>query len=504
MSQSHLIISNVSFHYDNSLDPLFKNLSLTVSSGFTALVGKNGSGKTTLLRLIMGDLQPHSGSISAPESRLYCSQTTDAIPEGLDDFFNSLYSGDNEAGRLFSILGLDYDWPLRWDTLSRGERKRAQLAAALWAAPDFLALDEPTNHLDEDAQAMLINALKGYRGIALVVSHDRAFLDSLCDTSLFLQQGGILRRPGTLSSALEQEEREELEIHRRHEQEQKELKRLQKQTQLQKEKADRHSRDFSKRGLDPKDHDAKARVDGMRLSGKDAVGARLYKTMQQRAQRAEERLENLALPGKQKTGVTFKTRVSGGRRLVHLKEGKVPLGEDRILCHPELIIQSGDRVALSGPNGSGKTSLLWKILRTHRERSQNWLYLPQEVPSEMRLELERQYRELSDPKKGELLAFFSRLNGDPEGFTDVLSMSSGELSKFLLSLGLLRESEVIILDEPTNHLDLISRMAVEKALADWPGALLLISHDQIFREKLTRIHWEIRGTMLNVEVPLDL
>ncbi|HKJ86163.1 MAG TPA: ATP-binding cassette domain-containing protein, partial [Spirochaetia bacterium] len=209
---NQLRFDSVSFTYPHLTEPLLTGITFTAARGWTGVVGANGSGKSTLLALATGRLQPQAGTIARPGPATYCEQRTDLAPCGLTEL---LSFPDAEAGRLVSVLGIDADWPYRWETLSHGERKRAQIAVALFETPELLVVDEPTNHLDREARRQLTAALESFPGVGLLVSHDRALLDRLCRQCLFLDpDGGAIMRPGGVSDGLAQQVRERLEQRR--------------------------------------------------------------------------------------------------------------------------------------------------------------------------------------------------------------------------------------------------------------------------------------------------
>ena len=175
---------NVTFRYESAAEPLFRNLNVAFPRGFTGVVGANGAGKTTLLQIATGRLQPESGSIEMPGEAIYCAQRTDDPPARLDELLDD---NDGETWALRGRLGIEFDFLDRWQTLSHGERKRAQIATALWQRPDILAIDEPTNHIDRDARDQLLEALRHFRGTGLIVSHDRDLLDELCSQCLWVE-----------------------------------------------------------------------------------------------------------------------------------------------------------------------------------------------------------------------------------------------------------------------------------------------------------------------------
>jgi ATPase subunit of ABC transporter with duplicated ATPase domains len=181
-----LSFNSVSFSYPSSVTPVLENITADFQSGWTGITGDNGAGKSTLLMLAAGLLEPSSGSIAAGNRRIYCPQRTDDLPGGWEDLF---FTADGDALRIMSRLGIEGDWPYRWDSLSHGERKRLQLALALWRQPELLAVDEPTNHLDREARETIAGALESYSGIGLLVSHDRALLDRLCGNCFFFTRG---------------------------------------------------------------------------------------------------------------------------------------------------------------------------------------------------------------------------------------------------------------------------------------------------------------------------
>jgi ATPase subunit of ABC transporter with duplicated ATPase domains len=181
--------------------PIFDSLSLTLDGGFYGLVGANGSGKTTLLSLLAGERAPHEGSIVlSPRDAVvaYCRQNVEDRDADIDAL---AHCDDGVAVELRGRLALDPDELAPWPTLSPGERKRWQVAAAVAREPDVLLLDEPTNHLDIGARKRLLGALRRFTGLAVIVSHDRGVLDALTTATLRIHPRSVTLWPGRFSAA---------------------------------------------------------------------------------------------------------------------------------------------------------------------------------------------------------------------------------------------------------------------------------------------------------------
>lgn len=488
MSNSFLHIHQLYFSYPSASYPLFDNLSLSFQAGWTAVTGANGSGKTTLLRIIAGELPPGSGSISFSGRTAYCPQEITGMPAEVNDFFNDMYAGDADAGRLFGILEMDWDWTYRWDSLSFGERKKAQIASALYSRPDVLLLDEPTNHLDSRSQDLLQDSLKLYDGIGIAVSHDRLLLDELSSRTLILSAAGHQFYNCGWSESLRQRELEGEHRQKLLAQARKEERRLKTELQRRREEEQRHKKDFSKKGLDPRDSDTRAKIDAARLSGRDAIGGNKVRAMQDRLERLQD--ANPGGPGKRSLGVSFSSREFRGDLLLALPAGELTLGE-KTLNYPDIELPPGFRLALKGHNGSGKSSLIRRLLSAGAVKCDDYLYLPQELTPDETRSILGQFEKLDGKERGEVISHFARLNGSPSVLEESPSLSSGELRKLAISLAFFRESPLLILDEPTNHLDLPSRIALEEALNNYDGALFLVSHDRQFLGTLCRQSWKI-------------
>jgi ATPase subunit of ABC transporter with duplicated ATPase domains len=495
---SFLSFDSVEYSYPSSADPVLKNISFELSprgpSFWTGVSGENGAGKTTLLLLASGLLEPSRGLIRRSGLAVYCPQRTDEIPFGWEELF---YSGDNEAGRLMSRLKLEADWPCRWDSLSHGERKRLQLAVSLWANPRVLALDEPTNHLDQEGRELVREALTGYEGIGLLVSHERTLLDSLCGQCLFLREGFALMRPGGISQGLAEEEREVREARTRQKVLRAQLDRLEAEAERRRRLAGRAKNRLSKKHLDPKDHDGRAKVNLGRLTGMDAAGTNLYKRMKNRAAKAREYLSHNEARPDSPRGITLRGDLPRADRLFFIEAGSLHLGaqearEGRCLEFPVLAMRPGERVALCGPNGSGKSTLIRHILN-HIPPRIPVLYLPQELSSGEGAAALARFKEKDEKLRGEILSRFSRLGSDPLSLLQSRLPSPGELRKLLIAQGIFLNPALLVMDEPANHLDLGSIRLLEESLADCRAALLLVSHDEVFLSRLTTTEWSIKN-----------
>jgi ATPase subunit of ABC transporter with duplicated ATPase domains len=488
MSYAQVIFHNVSFTYDTASTPLLVGLTAHFPVGWTGIVGANGAGKTTLLRLATGAFVPQQGTVQVPADALYCPQRTDTAPPLLAAF---VQASDGAACAIKGRLRIEAAWLERWQTLSHGERKRAQLGVALWCQPQVLAIDEPTNHLDEAAQRLLIAALQAFPGVGLLVSHDRALLDSLCQQCLFLEPPSATIRPGGITQGTQQAAQEAAYQHTQAELARRERVKLEREAARRREEAARAHAKRSKHGLDRKDHDARFRKNLARMTGKDSTGGKLLRQLAGRLEHARHKEEHISVTRTYTLGIWLPGSCSTRNTLFALAAGPLPLSPARQLHIPELLMRPRHRIALTGPNGAGKSTLVRHIVGTATLPAERLLYIPQEIDRDTAQGLLSRVRGLPREQLGHLMTIVSRLGSRPPRLLETAEPSPGETRKLLLALGITQTPHLIIMDEPTNHLDLPSIACLEAALAECPCGLLLVSHDQYFLRRVTTIRWHI-------------
>lgn len=498
MPYSFLEFKHLSFTYDSMTHPLFTDLNLQFNSGWTGVVGANGTGKSTLMKLAAGLLEPDAGKIDSSGEILYCEQRTDHQPDELAALLQD-YSGS--AQTLIKKLQLGADWPERWDTLSHGERKRAQIAVMLYLQPEVLALDEPTNHIDAQTRDMLIAALKAYRGVGLLVSHDREMLDTLCDQCLFIDPPDIVVRPGGVSDGMTQERRELNAARDEDDRIKHQEKHLRAEKQRRHELAEQAMAKNTKSGLSAKDHDQRDKIRLGRITGKDAVGTHFEEQMSGRLKQVEKARAAIHVKKEYETGIWLEDGGFSRRSyLFRLAAGSIPLGPERRLEFPELTMAPQDHIALTGPNGGGKTTLLHYILQHLNVETNKLVLVPQEITAEESRDILTQTKQLPKDQLGRLMQTISRLGSRPQRLLESDMPSPGEIRKLLLALGITRGPHLIIMDEPTNHMDLPSILCLEEALSQCPCGLLLVSHDRRFLQAVTSREWAIRDSLVTVRM----
>lgn len=490
-----LRFENVCFSYPGMSRPLLENVHAHFSQGWTGIVGPNGAGKTTLLKLATGGLSPSSGRIHHLATERYAVQRTDDPPDGWREFLEATGADAFEWRR---ILGIQAGWFERWNTLSHGERKRAQIAVVLWSDPEVLALDEPTNHIDAAARNLLLTALRRYRGIGLLVSHDRELLDALCGQCLFIDPPEAVLRPGGVSAGSEQVRLERQSAREQDNDARRAAERMRDSAQRRREAGEQAAAQHksAKHKKPPiHDHDGRAMRQLAKITNKDgwamqqsaALGKRAGKLA---ATRAAIRVKKDYEMGFWLEGSTCSTR----NTVLQVPAGEIPLGASRKLVFPDLRLAPEDRVALTGANGLGKSTLLRHLLRFVNVPSERLVNVPQEIPAEDAKRILAEVAALPKEALGRVMTSVSRLGSRPGRLLESGQPSPGEVRKILLALGVDRGPHLIVMDEPTNHMDLPSIGCLEEALAECPCALLLVSHDERFLETLVEWRWHLEET----------
>ena len=456
-------------------DPVFEDMSLVVQSGDRlALVGRNGSGKSTLMKVMAGLVEADSGDVIVGPgvSVGYMEQDPDLTGfETLGDFAahgldpSEMYKVER-AGE-----GLKFDPARPVSTASGGERRRAALARLMASEPELMLLDEPTNHLDIEAIRWLEDELKATRAAFVIISHDRAFLRELTRATLWVDRGVVRRQDigfGGFEAWRDQMWEEE---------------------DMQRHKLNRKIK-----------AEARWAVEGISARRKRNQG-RVRALQDLRAERASQ------IKRQGTAAMALEAGPKSGRKVVEAMGITKAFGDKTILRPFDITIQRGDRIALVGPNGVGKTTLLNMLIGKEQPDGG-------EIKQGTNLEIA-----LFDQARAQLdgdMLLWDSLTGDPEmrvsGKADqilvrgqpkhvvgylkeflfdegqarapVRSLSGGEKARLLLAKIMARSSNLLVLDEPTNDLDVETLDLMQELLSTYDGTVLLVSHDRDFLDRV--------------------
>ena len=482
-----VIISNLSFNYLGRGGWLFESVNLTLHPGWTAFAGANGSGKSTLADLIAGVLAADSGTIRHSGQVCLCTQVFGGIE--VDDY-QYLYDYSSDSVRLRRLLALDEEMFERAGTLSGGERKRLQLYLALSRSPSVLILDEPTNHLDARSKNIILSALYGYDGVGILISHDRAFMDSLARRTIIFSCEGEDRPvqlddiPLPASAAFSEREERRASILSRRAALAGNLASLGRAESGLEERIRASSSRMSKRGIDARDHDAKGKIDAARLTGKDRRDGDRKKALESRMDDVRKRLDSLGEVRLRKSGLSAPS-FSSLHSALHIPPTDIAAGSYTL--HVAMMdFPPASRTRIDGDNGAGKTLLVKHLVTAARER---WgddavAYIRQEYSPDDEALICSRYYELDDAGRGSVVSDLYRLGSDPASFLSGNGISPGELRKLDFLLSVRSAPALLVMDEPTNHLDITSVMALEQMLSSSGLTLILVSHDAAFSTRL--------------------
>lgn len=504
-------------------DPILTNIKLEVQTrDRIALVGRNGAGKSTLLKIIAGHMAYDSGEIIKPKEVTigYLAQNTgleselsiwdemltvfshlqnqekqlrsleeqmadpdilsnsDAYERVLKDYDKLQVDFKENGGYQYeadirSILhGLNFS-SLGYDTkissLSGGQRTRLALGKLLLTKPDILILDEPTNHLDIETLSWLEQYLQGYSGAILIVSHDRYFLDKVVSQVYEISRHQIRKYPGNYSSYLDQKAANFEKEMKQFEKQQEEIAKLQ---------------DFIQRNL--------------------ARASTTKRAQSRRKQLARMDVMDRPLGDEKSASFGFDIERQSGNEVLNIHSLAIGY-EEKVSENISLRLARGDSIALVGPNGIGKSTLLKTIIKKIPSFSGEIQYGSNvtigyydqeqaELTSNKRVlnELWDEYPLKPEKEIRTILGNFL-FSGD-DVLKTVSTLSGGEKARLALAKLMMQKSNFLILDEPTNHLDLDSKEILENALIDYPGTILFVSHDRYFINRITTKVVELSGS----------
>ena len=494
---------------------ILDGFSLQIDEGErVGLLGKNGAGKTTVLRMMTGQVDPDEGTVAiAPGKRLGLISQIPVYPEGytvrdvLDTAFAPLhameaelrslaarrgeagdpgvlarydkltaafesaggYDSETRLNKVCNGLGIGQDMRERlFDALSGGEKTRINLARLILEDTDILLLDEPTNHLDLNATEWLEGYLERFRGTVLAISHDRWFLDKVVRRVAEIVDGRAELYSGSYSFYVEEKERRFQERLKQYEKEQAKIAQL--------EEAAENLRLWAFKGMD-----------------------KTYK----RAKSMEKRIERIRTTDKptkeRKMTTRFGEREFYGDEALVVTDLKKSFGERTLFSGLNLEVAGGERIALLGDNGAGKSTFI-KILMEEEPPDSGSVYfgpsirigyLPQIIhfdrPDRNLVDTMLWAQNCSTQEARDRLAAF-KFRGE-DVFKQVSALSGGEQSRLRLCMLMDSRINLLILDEPTNHLDIDSREWIEEAVEEYGGNLLFVSHDRYFIEKFADRIW---------------
>ena len=483
-------VTNLTFAYDGSYDNIFENVSFQIDTdwklGFT---GRNGRGKTTFLNLLLSKYE-YSGKISAKVNFEYFPfevknreiNTIDVIEEICPDYVHW------EVMRELSLLEVSDDVLYRpFSTLSNGEQTKVLLAALFLKENSFLLIDEPTNHLDMNARQIVSGYLKSKHGFILV-SHDRAFLDNCVDHILSINKTNIEIQRGNFSSWWANKELQDNFELAENEKLKKDIQRLASAAKRTSDWSDRA--EARKIGFDP----TKTEKSAGRRPYEAAKAKKMMsrsKSIQERQQSAIEEKSRLLKNIENNEKLKISQLDYHSDRLAELDDVSIFYGEKTACRGVSFNIEKGDRIALSGRNGSGKSSLIKLIYGEDisytgifRLASQLKISYVSQDTSHLNGNLTGYARE-NDIDESLFKAILRKLDFSRVQFEkDMSDFSGGQKKKVLIARSLCEKAHLHIWDEPLNFIDVLSRMQIEELLLEYTPTILFVEHDIEFRRNI--------------------
>ena len=481
----------VAFAYAGG-DDVIHDITLAFTDGWSALVGDNGAGKSTLLALAAGALAPTRGHVQ--RSHLATIAVVEQRVDALGDDVAALAARDDRAAaRWRARLALDPIALDRWSTVSPGERKRWQLAAALAREPDLLIVDEPSNHLDAEALARCADALARFDGVGLLVSHDRELLDRLPQQTVRVHAGTARAWPGGYDAARAAWVAEAAAAATRRDELAGARRKLGQQVVAARDRERAASKNVATSARMRNVHDSDARTLGAKTVASWAAARAGRDVERLRTREAAARAAEEAIHVARDRGAAIAITGEPAPRpwLVQLAAPALRAGDHVVARDVRVAVARDQRIWLRGDNGAGKSTLLGALVAACTLPAQRVLVLPQDLPAEAGAAQARTIRALDRAARGRLGQLADALGLDPDRAVRSEQPSPGEARKLALALGLLLRPWLVILDEPTNHLDLPSIERLEAALGAYDGALLLVSHDQRLAASLCTSTWTI-------------
>jgi len=492
---------------------LLEGLSFEIQEGeCVAILGRNGCGKTTLLKILTGEMDYDDGEVYInPNKRIGLISQIPRFPEGytVEDVLRSAYSAvmaakrkmeilekamvqgsteemlreydnlvnrfqsgggyemDVEVDKICNGLGISADQRVQeFDSLSGGEKTRVNLARLLLEKTDILLLDEPTNHLDLNSVEWLEGYINTFKGTVLAISHDRYFIDRIAKRVIEIVDGHAEFYSGNYSFYMDEKQaRFDLQM-KQYEQEQAKLKQLGYTVE---------------------------RMKGWGINNR---------TLYRRAMSIKHRMERIKKTEKPKTEKTMRASFGekdfSGDVVFKMKNVSKAFGDRILFENVELQVEGGERIAILGDNGTGKSTFIKCLLgeedcsgKIQFGPTVKWGYLPQIIKfshPERSLYDTMLYEKNCTPQVArDRLGQF--LFSGEDVFKTVGTLSGGEQSRLRLCMLMDEKINLLILDEPTNHLDIASREWIEAAIEEFEGVLLFVSHDRYFIEKFAERIW---------------
>ncbi|WP_368184113.1 ABC-F family ATP-binding cassette domain-containing protein [Aestuariibius sp. HNIBRBA575] len=456
-------------------DPIFDDLSLVVQPGDrVALVGRNGSGKSTLMKVMAGLVEHDSGGVVVSPGVSVGYMEQDPTMEGFATLGDYAASGldPSEAYKVEMVAeGLKFDPSRDVNVASGGERRRAALAKLMAEGPSLMLLDEPTNHLDIEAIAWLEAELSSTKAGFVLISHDRAFLRNLTRATLWIDRGNVRRQERGFD-------------------------------------AFESWRDKVWEDEDMARHKMDRRIKSEGRWAVEGISARRKRNQGRVRALQELRAERGAMIRRQGTAaMAFEGGQASGKKVIEAKGLIKSFDEKRIVSGLDLTVQRGDCIAFVGPNGVGKTTLINMLLGNVEPDSgtvKHGTNLNVAVFDQSRAQLDGDMslwdNLTSDPAMGvsgkadqimvrgnpkHVVGYLKEfLFDEAQARAPVRSLSGGEKARLLLAKLMARESNLLVLDEPTNDLDIETLDLLQDLIGDYPGTVLLVSHDRDFIDRL--------------------